>query len=197
MLGTRLRSLINIFLIFHYIAKIHNYFRFTNTYDCSFTFRLSYSITSGNTNTDFHILPSDGRLQVINGLDREVTPSYTLFIEVRDNGSPARSATTSATVTIIDVNDNDPVYVGEPFNFVVAENSPSATLVDSLDATDADTSLNANLLFTIQVFWQGGSSDFSLDAATGNLLTAVSTLDREVTGNSECCLLNIYVLWMV
>lgn len=150
--------------------------------------RLTYSITSGNTNNDLGIIASNGMVQVAQTLDREVTASYTLVVLVADNGTPtARSASVTATLTVSDVNDNDPVFTGTPYAMSVAENSVVGVLVGTLVATDADTGLNANLVYSVQKYWSGDNTHFALDAATGQLDTAVTTLDRET--------LDTYVIW--
>ena len=143
---------------------------------------------SGNINNDLNVISTNGMLQAAKTLDREVTASYTLVILVADNGSPtARSASVTATLTISDVNDNDPVFAGTPYAFSVAENSVVGVLVGTVAATDADTGLNANLVYSVQNFWSGDSTHFVLDAATGELDTAVTTLDRET--------LDTYIIW--
>ncbi|XP_076447241.1 protocadherin Fat 4-like [Babylonia areolata] len=143
--------------------------------------RLTYTIVSGNTNTDLNIIDTNGMVQVgANGLDRETTDVYNLEIRVADNGSPtARSVTVTATLTVSDVNDNDPAFTGTPYAFSVAENSVVGVLVGTVAASDIDTGLNANLVYSIQNFWAGDSTHFVLDAATGEIDTAVTTLDRE------------------
>lgn len=142
--------------------------------------RLTYTITSGNTNSDFKMISSTGMLQIAKPLDRETTSLYHLKITVSDNSpTAARSSSTTVTLTISDVNDNDPIFSGLPYSFSVAENSNTGVTIGRLTATDADEGQNANLLFSFVTFWTGGSSYFSLNAAYGRITTAVSTLDRE------------------
>lgn len=53
----------------------------------------AYSITKGNTNSDFTIDPVKGKITVAKGLDIERTLQYDLEIVVKDKGTPSRSAT--------------------------------------------------------------------------------------------------------
>lgn len=54
-------------------------------------------------------------------------------------------------------------------------------------ATDADVGINADLVYSIVLFFTGPSSHFTIDGATGQLSTAAS-LDRETTP--------LYVIWV-
>ncbi|XP_053377420.1 cadherin-23-like [Mercenaria mercenaria] len=142
---------------------------------------LTFSITSGNTGNDFHIDSGSGIIQVQNSLDRERTDEYLLEVSVVDNGTPAQSATVTATVTISDINDNYPIFQPDPtttYSFSVSEEVPVGTYVDTVIATDLDTGVNGAVTYVIAYTLQGDSSKFTLDASTGVIETAGS-LDRE------------------
>lgn len=47
-------------------------------------------------------------------LDREQQSSYQLVVLVQDGGSPPRSATGTAFITVLDDNDNDPAFTHSP-----------------------------------------------------------------------------------
>ncbi|WP_177236806.1 cadherin repeat domain-containing protein [Spirosoma endophyticum] len=68
---------------------------------------LSYAITAGNTNNTFAINAATGQLTVANSavLNYEVTPSYSLIVQVSDNGTPVLSTTATVTVNVINVNE--------------------------------------------------------------------------------------------
>jgi hypothetical protein len=68
---------------------------------------LTYAITAGNTGGAFAINASSGQITVANSaaLDFETTPSFSLTVQVTDDGSPALS--TSAPVTILLTNVNE------------------------------------------------------------------------------------------
>lgn len=43
-------------------------------------------------------------------MDREQQSSYQLVVLIQDGGSPSRSATGTAFITVLDENDNDPTF---------------------------------------------------------------------------------------
>ena len=64
---------------------------------------------------------------------------YELIIEARDKGSAQLTGTTTATVTVTDINDNAPIFTNTPFSFAVDENSANDTEVGAVTAVDYDT----------------------------------------------------------
>ena len=63
---------------------------------------------------------------------------YELVIEARDQGTPALTGTTTATVTVTDVNDNAPLFTNAPFAFTVDEHAANDTVVGTVTAVDYD-----------------------------------------------------------
>jgi protocadherin-16/23 len=76
----------------------------------------AYRIASGNMNNAFRL--STKRLNgvlyvdlVVNGeVDREFRDNYLLTVEAVDGGEPPLTATLLVNVTIVDANDNAPVF---------------------------------------------------------------------------------------
>ena len=137
---------------------------------------LRYSITSGNTGGDFAVNSTTGEVSVKHGLDYERTRSYHLTIEVSDLGNVPRSSTTMVDITIVDLNDNSPVFTNSTYTFDVAENTPTTAIIARLTATDRDDTSNSQ----IHYFLSGGNSQgrFALDEITG-ALRATIILDAE------------------
>ena len=71
-------------------------------------------------------------------LDYETTSSYTLGVNVIDGGSPPKINSATLTVTVTNVDDNDPVCTASPYTFSVAEGSATSTAVGTVACTDAD-----------------------------------------------------------
>lgn len=71
-----------------------------------------------------------GSILITEPLDFEATESYTLTVIVEDLAQPPRSEETTVNVTVINVNDNPPVFVGDRgdpvdnFSLVLLEEIP-------------------------------------------------------------------------
>ncbi|WAR26920.1 FAT4-like protein [Mya arenaria] len=142
---------------------------------------LTYEITNGNTNSDFYIDSASGLIQFVNVLDRETTDLYKLEVTITDSGSAPRSTSVTATVTISDVNDNNPIFQPggtDTYNFSISEHQPAATLVDLVDTTDADIDANGAVTYQIAYWIDGNSTHFDLDSSSGAITTEFN-LDRE------------------
>ncbi len=108
-------------------------------------------------------------------LDFETTPSFTLTVQVQDNGTGALTDTAFVTVNLNDINDA-PVVNDQ--SFAVDENSANGTLVGTVLASDEDP------LDTLSYSITAGNSGnaFVIDAATGELrVNDVTQLDFETT----------------
>lgn len=102
-------------------------------------------------------------------LDREVTASYTLLIQGRDGGSTPRSATCTLTVTVLDENDNNPVFSQEFYSQHIRESVLPNTSIMRVSATDADTGVNAAVTYSISNEAEGL---FKINNQTGEITTA-------------------------
>lgn len=88
-------------------------------------------------------------------LDRELRDSYTLLLEARSGGAggPAggagaaepRVAHARLTVSVTDVNDNCPVFVGRPYVAALPAGSEPGTHVITVRADDADAGDNGEV----------------------------------------------------
>ncbi|XP_074062845.1 protocadherin-11 X-linked-like [Macrotis lagotis] len=112
-------------------------------------------------------------------LDREEKDTYVMKLKVEDGGSPPRSSTAILQVSVIDMNDNRPIFQETEVEVSIPENAPVGSSVYQLHATDADVGANAR----IQYFFSNLISSlarklFSLNNTTG-LITIKEPLDRE------------------
>lgn len=129
---------------------------------------LTYTITSGNTGNNFTLDPATGVLSVSAGanFDYETTPGYTFTVTVTDNGSPALFG--SAVVIIGLSNGNDAPIITAGQSFFIAENSPVATVIGTVDAHDPD----AGQTLTYSILSGNSSGAFAINPLTGVLSIA-------------------------
>ena len=145
---------------------------------------LSYSLQSQTGKNTLTVNNKTGDLMVEYPIDYESivatlgTNLLDFVVVVQDDGSPKRSATVSATVTILDVNDNAPRFVQSVSTARVKENLPDGILVAKFRAIDADSGINSELSYGLTAE-RRHVSDFVINETTGELYTNAS-LDREV-----------------
>ncbi|XP_065126984.1 protocadherin alpha-13-like [Paramisgurnus dabryanus] len=75
-------------------------------------------------------------------LDRESTAQHRLILTAVDGGNPPRSGTLKIIVTVLDANDNRPVFSEDAYSVTVKENAAKGTVLLRLNATDIDEGSN-------------------------------------------------------
>lgn len=141
--------------------------------------QFSYSIINGNVDKAFKVDPQTGMIETTLQLDRETTPYYTLTLGAIDTGSPPETGTTEVKITLLDVNDNGPIF--DPPNVVgyVTENEPSNTSVMKLAAIDPDLPPNG-APFTYRLVGGKHRDLVSIEPNTG-IVKITEMIDREAT----------------
>ncbi|KAM3862738.1 cadherin-23 [Diretmus argenteus] len=109
-------------------------------------------------------------------LDREafVVPRVELFLVGEDIGR--LNSSVPLTITILDQNDNPPIFSPSSFSVRLPENSPTGVVVTQLSATDADSGANGWLMYRLE---SGAQDRFVVDSLSGAVLVGNATLDRE------------------
>uniref|UniRef100_A0A3Q1CP73 Cadherin domain-containing protein n=1 Tax=Amphiprion ocellaris TaxID=80972 RepID=A0A3Q1CP73_AMPOC len=102
-------------------------------------------------------------------LDREGRPHFSLKLIAVDGGTPQRSGTVNIDVTVLDVNDNEPVFNQSVYKASVVENTVTGTSIITVNATDADSGPNRLITYSLSKM-KGGTVDiFSIDQNTGTI----------------------------
>ncbi|XP_045866540.1 cadherin EGF LAG seven-pass G-type receptor 1 isoform X2 [Meles meles] len=141
--------------------------------------RLLYTFQGGDDGDgDFYIEPTSGVIRTQRRLDRENVAVYSLRALAVDRGSPAPlSASVDIQVSVLDINDNPPVFERDELELFVEENSPVGSVVARIRASDPDEGPNAQIMYQIV---EGNVPEvFQLDLLSGDL-RALSELDFEV-----------------
>ncbi|XP_076148286.1 protocadherin gamma-A6-like isoform X5 [Alosa pseudoharengus] len=102
-----------------------------------------------------------------NALDREKHPLLSLKLIAVDGGNPQRSGTVSIDITVLDANDNAPVFNQTIYRGSVMENSPKGTYVTTVNASDADSGLYGQITYSFTKVRGNVGNIFRIDENTG------------------------------
>ncbi|XP_029505855.1 protocadherin gamma-A11-like [Oncorhynchus nerka] len=111
-------------------------------------------------------------------LDREQSNEIKVLLTAVDGGSPQRSGTVVIHVTVLDANDNAPVFSQAVYKASLPENSPLDTVVVTVSATDADDGVNGEVTYDFAHVSEEDDKLFSIDRKTGEI-RVIGTIDFE------------------
>ncbi|VDK78031.1 unnamed protein product [Onchocerca ochengi] len=110
----------------------------------------SYAL-SGNGAANFQVKKINDTVAVIVSpaadLDREKIEEMIVLLKVTDSGGNSDSV--AAMITIIDVNDNVPVFIHSEYKIEAVENWPEAMILTYVHAEDNDNGLNADIRYSL------------------------------------------------
>ncbi|NXE75272.1 PCD23 protein, partial [Cochlearius cochlearius] len=160
---------------------------FATDLDSGLNGETEYSILSGNENATFLIDSARGILATNTVLDHESTSSYR-FVEMAsshclvllasDRGTPSLNSTATVLITVLDVNDNPPVFSSPEYHIHVKESIPVGSHITEVSANDCDAGTNAEITYAI--ISGNDRGHFHLDEKTGSV-DLMKTLDYEDT----------------
>ncbi|XP_027401984.1 protocadherin gamma-A6 isoform X19 [Bos indicus x Bos taurus] len=128
--------------------------------------------------------PKYPELVLERALDREEQAIHRLVLTATDGGDPARSSVARILVTVLDANDNAPVFTQPVYRVNVPENLPVGTPVLSVNATDQDEGVHAEVTYSVVRITEKISKTFCLNVLTGEISTS-AILDYEDTSFYE------------
>uniref|UniRef100_A0A8C7FPU8 Protocadherin-16 n=1 Tax=Oncorhynchus kisutch TaxID=8019 RepID=A0A8C7FPU8_ONCKI len=166
--------------------------------------RLSYRLL--HPDRSFQINSHTGEISTRVGLDREQQSSYQVLLVVQDGGTPPRSATGTAFITVLDENDNTPSFRhSQPGRGLTMQVIVSlCLLLGKVQAKDPDEGENGTVYYSMS----GPRAErFSLNPTTGELRSSsplshsdraeysftVTATDRGQPSHSATCSLHIQV----
>ncbi|XP_077166779.1 protocadherin alpha-5-like isoform X8 [Paroedura picta] len=118
-------------------------------------------------------------------LDREDIPVHRLLLTAFDGGQTVLTGTIHLVITVLDVNDNPPVFSQSVYKIQLLENASNGTLVVKINATDLDEGINKEILYSIRsVIPPKLNTIFKIDPNTGQIRLN-GELDYEDTNSYE------------
>ncbi|KAM9849710.1 uncharacterized protein ACBR49_006996 [Aulostomus maculatus] len=131
-------------------------------------------------------------------LDREQQEQMSLVLTAVDGGEPQMSGTMMILITVLDVNDNAPVFTQHTYKAAVTENSPKGTVVAAVTASDADRDSNSKISYSIANTLDNDVNDnkpeinimsktnvISEDAELNTVVTAINVEDQDSGENGK------------
>ena len=136
-----------------------------------------YEIQSGNEEGLFKLsLSTSGQssylhLETTSTLDREVRESYLLNITAHDEGSPQLTGSMLLTISVLDINDNAPVFTSSEYIARINESSATGSYVIHVSAGDRDAGDNSRVSYFLSSTGGDDSDQFNIDEETGVVTT--------------------------
>uniref|UniRef100_A0A8C4Q145 FAT atypical cadherin 1 n=1 Tax=Eptatretus burgeri TaxID=7764 RepID=A0A8C4Q145_EPTBU len=136
--------------------------------------RITYYLEPSNAH--FSMDKTTGLLTLRKQLHRQMLSEYSLRVCAKDNGSRSLLAFAPLTVTVLDVNDNPPVFEFLEYGGSVSEDAPIGTVVLTVYAASREAAGHGAVTYAIG----GGNEDgkFHINAGRGEIAVA-GELDYE------------------
>ncbi|XP_068061582.1 protocadherin gamma-A6-like isoform X8 [Anomalospiza imberbis] len=123
-------------------------------------------------------------LVLAKALDREEAAFHELVLRAMDGGDPARTGTARIRVTVLDANDNAPVFSQAEYTVRVPEDVPAGSVLVTVTATDVDEGPNGHLKYSFHRISEKASELFHIESKTGKI-TLKKNLDFEDISSFE------------
>lgn len=116
----------------------------------------------------FSIDESSGIIILEKPLDREMKAVYMLTVKASDHGLPRKlSSVTNVLISVLDINDNPPVFEHREYGATLKEDITVGTEVLQVYATSRDIEANAEVSY--QIISGNEQGKFSINPVTGNI----------------------------
>ena len=143
--------------------------------------RLTYTLRDSSCE-DMFLDSVSGEIRANFVLDRENVTQCVLSVAATDDGRPKLSATASVVVTVLDQNDNYPVFNPPNYEIHVYEEIPYNTTIEQVTARDTDYGVNGTVMYS---FEQPPGASFPFKLLTDGTIRAIKRLDRETISRYE------------
>ncbi|XP_042547798.1 protocadherin alpha-10-like [Dipodomys spectabilis] len=103
-------------------------------------------------------------------LDREVASELRLVLKATDGGKPELTGAVELLITVLDVNDNAPVFDKAVYRVKLVENARNGTVVVRPNASDLDEGSNSHILYSFATDVSPKTrATFHIDSASGEI----------------------------
>nr|AYN71348.1 cadherin 1 [Oscarella pearsei] len=136
--------------------------------------QLKYTVETGDDNQRFLLDSNSGRLTVAGGINYENVPFYSLTIRATDPGATPLYAQVVLNVTVLDVNDNDPIFGQNLYVTSKKENVGLGVDLLNVSANDADSGAFGAVRYSLDPT----SDTFDVDPMSG-AITVAKSLDAD------------------
>ena len=122
-------------------------------------------------------IDNNGLVTIADVIDRESLPpnSNDQFIVTIEASDGQKSSTATVIINVLDINDNDPIFVNHSTSMGFQEEQMTGTTLTMLSANDADIQLNGDIRYSIT---NQTNLPFTIDSVSG-AVTSTRKLDRE------------------
>ncbi|XP_031443066.1 protocadherin beta-16-like isoform X3 [Clupea harengus] len=117
-------------------------------------------------------------------LDRESKEYIVLILTATDGGDPKLSGTAEILITVLDANDNAPVFTQTIYKATITENAPKGTLLATVSATDADLGSNGKISYSLTHNADDTFEMFQINESDGEL-RLIGDIDYEKAQHLE------------
>ncbi|KAL7731596.1 hypothetical protein ACLKA6_017535 [Drosophila palustris] len=170
--------------------------------DRNSTQKITYNIISGNLVGYFDIDPHTGVLKTTERkLDRENQAEHILEVSISDNGNPVLMSTTRVVISVLDINDNSPVFDQRVYKIQVPSTIHVNESIFQVHAIDNDDGENARITYSIKSGKK--KNKFRIDSISGHIFMtkpleadseyeiSVKAEDNGIPKKSQTTLVNI------
>lgn len=143
---------------------------------------IQYVIESIADQVLFEIEIDGGVLKLKSSLDYEKATQHVITVLAYDNGRPRNWVSRqNVTINVGNVDDNNPTFDINPYNFVIQENQPVQTLVGTLRAYDEDTDSKTDLTYKLSQLLPVDGNSFTVSQTQEYAdIKTVTSLDYEL-----------------
>nr|XP_040041664.1 protocadherin Fat 1a isoform X1 [Gasterosteus aculeatus aculeatus]XP_040041665.1 protocadherin Fat 1a isoform X1 [Gasterosteus aculeatus aculeatus] len=155
-----------------YVAKL-----LANDMDSGLNSDILYSLVN-SADGSFSIDERSGVISLERPLDREAQSTYELRARASDQGSPRLSSLCQVLISVLDINDNPPVFEHREYTATVPEDVAAGSQLLRVQAASRDTEAGGEISYGIISGNEHGM--FSVDPRTGDVFV-IEPLDYEVS----------------